>query len=61
MDFVDYVEEEKDEAVLQKSIQTAKNMLKRGKMTLEEIAEDTELPLEKIEALSNEVLVKNEK
>ena len=59
MYFMDYVDEEKDnakkEGAFENAIETAKKMLKRGKMTLEEISEDTELPLEKIEALAKEL------
>jgi len=36
----------------EKAIRIALKMLERGKMTLEEIAEDTELPLETIQELA---------
>ena len=70
MYFMDYVDEEKDNAkregikqgleqgALDKSISTAKKMLQRGRMTLEEISEDTGLSLDKIEALSKELTEK---
>ena len=39
--------------VLEKQKESAKRMIARGKLTLEEIAEDTELPLEVVEELAN--------
>ena len=57
MDFVDYVEEEKDEAVLQNSMKTAKNMLEDG-VPIEKIAKYTNLKIEDIEALTKELTEK---
>lgn len=39
--------------VLEKQKESAKRLIARGKLTLEEIAEDTELPLEVVEELAN--------
>lgn len=39
--------------VLEKQKESARRMIARGKLTLEEIAEDTELPLEVVEELAN--------
>lgn len=39
--------------VLEMQKESAKRMIARGKLTLEEIAEDTELPLEVVEELAN--------
>ena len=36
-----------------KAVETARRMIARGKATLEEIAEDTSLPLAEIQALQN--------
>ena len=57
MDFLDYVEEEKDEAVLQNSMKTAKNMLEDG-VPIEKIAKYTNLKIEDIEALTKELTEK---
>ena len=41
-----------DEIREEKAIRIAKNLIKRGKSTLQEIAEVTELSLEKVQALA---------
>lgn len=46
------LEEGRKEGIKEAAINTAKRMIKRGKATLEEIAEDTDLTLSKIEELS---------
>ena len=64
MDFLDYVEEEKDEAkkegAFENAIETAKKMINNGKLSNEEISECSGLPLEKIEALAKELTEKVE-
>jgi predicted transposase/invertase (TIGR01784 family) len=40
------------EGIKENAIETAKNLLRRGKYTLEEIAEDTQLPLEQVKELA---------
>ena len=40
------------EGIKENAIETAKNLLRRGKCTLEEIAEDTQLPLEQVKELA---------
>jgi len=46
-----------EELVNEKLFNTAKKMIKRGKMTLEEIAEDLNLPLEKVQELKESISV----
>ena len=41
-----------DEIRTEKAIRIAKNMIEKGKYALEEIAEVTELPLEKIQEIA---------
>ena len=45
-------EETRNEGAMRKAIDTAIRMIKRGKCTLEEIAEDTELPIDKVRELA---------
>ena len=45
-------EEGREEGIIEQAITTAKHMLARGKMTIEEISEDTQLPLEKVKELA---------
>lgn len=45
-------EETRREGALQHAIDTASRLIVRGKLTLEEIAEDTDLPLEKVQELA---------
>lgn len=42
-----------EKKVIEKQKESAKRLIARGKLTLEEIAEDTELPLEVVEELAN--------
>lgn len=46
-----------EELVNEKLFNTAKKMIKRGKMTLEEIAEDLNLPLEKVQELKESISI----
>jgi len=46
------VEDMRNEAEYYKAIEIAKRMIARGRATLEEIAEDTDLALNKIQELS---------
>ena len=45
-------EETRMEGEMRRAIETAKRMIARGKLTLEEIAEDTGLSLEKVQELA---------
>ena len=51
--FEDLAEKRADEKVLEEKKDTAKRMLARGKATIEEIAEDSNLPIEVVEELAN--------
>ena len=44
--------EGKVEGIKENAIETAKNLIRRGKYTLEEIAEDTKLSLEQVKELA---------
>lgn len=48
--------EGKTEGKLEEKIATAKRMIARGKLTFEEIAEDSELPLEKVKELAEAMI-----
>lgn len=50
----DEIAEEVEKGKLAAAIETAKKMIARGKMSLEEIAEDTELPLTKVRELAEQ-------
>ena len=45
-------EQVRRETAVEKAIEFAKSLIARGKLTLEEIAEDSGLPLEKVQALA---------
>ncbi len=47
-----YVESERHDAKLEAIIETAKNLLKKGKMSIEDIAECTDLSIEEVQNLS---------
>lgn len=47
-------EETRKEGELKRAMEDAKRMIARGKLTLEEIAEDTNLPLEKVQELAGQ-------
>ncbi len=47
-----YVESERHNAKLEAIIETAKNLLKKGKMSIEDIAECTDLSIEEVQNLS---------
>ncbi len=42
-----------EKKVFEQQKESAKRLIARGKLTLEEIAEDTELPLEVVEEIAN--------
>lgn len=46
-------EETRNEGAMRRAISIAEKMIARGKYTLEEIAEDTQLPLEKVQELAD--------
>jgi len=48
----DSLEDMRNEAVSEATIEYAKKMIARGKLTLEEIAEDLGLPLDKVKELA---------
>ena len=45
-------EETRMEGEMRRAIDTAIRLIKRGKLTLEEIAEDTGLPIDKVQELA---------
>ena len=47
-----YIKSERYEAIQETAQETALRMLKRGKMTIQEIAEDTGLSIEAVEQLA---------
>ena len=47
-------EETRREGELKRAVEDAKRMITRGKLTLEEIAEDTDLPLETVRELAGQ-------
>ena len=51
-----YVESEIHEATLEANIETAKRLLKMERLSIEEIAAASELSVEKVEELANELL-----
>ena len=46
------MEDMRNEAKIENAIEVAKNLIRRGKYTLEEIAEDTKLSLEQVKELA---------
>ena len=47
-------EETRREGAYRAQVETAKRMIARGKLTLEELAEDTDLPLETVRELAGQ-------
>lgn len=50
-----YTREQREEGRKEASMKTAKRMLKRGVLTYEEIAEDSDLPIEEVKKLAEEL------